>query len=306
MTDVRSYRGNGHGRVSGPFAPRPQGGSDFLGALQEAVRENPLPAALIGMGVFWMFMGGSNVSLFGGGARKSLFGTAAQGAHQFTGAVQQGGASLGATVGGTIQGMAQPAWQAGSAAAGAMGDAAAVTADAASRTAARAADAAVSSYQTTTDMVSRAAETAANATTTAASAVQDTAAKFSTGLQRTLSDLFERQPLLLGAVGLAIGAGIAASVPITEAEKQAMGEASDFVREKVGEATAEVTNQIKEAADAALSEVKAQGITPDTVTEAVGVMRNKMSGEKAVKERTTGSTAANSSRGNSGAGPRKT
>jgi hypothetical protein len=120
---------------------------------------------------------------------------------------------------------------------------------------------------------------------------------------RTLSALFERQPLLLGAVGLAIGAGIAASVPVADAEKQAMREASDFLREKVGEATADVTAQIKETADAALSEAKAQGITPDIVTEAVGVMRNKVTGEKSVKERTTGSTAASLSRGIRGGAP---
>jgi hypothetical protein len=278
MTEVRNYRGNGHGEFPGQFAQRPERG---LAALQDAVRENPLPAALIGMGVFWMFMGGSNVSLFGGG-RKSLFGTAAHGAQQFTGAVQQGGASLGASVGGAMQGMAQPAWQAGSTAASAMGDAAAVMGDAASRTAARAADVAAS----TTDMASRSAETMANATTAAASAVQDSAAKLSTGIQRTLTELLERRPLLLGAVGLAIGAGIAASVPITEAEKQAMGEASDFVPEKVGEKAA-------------------QGITSDTVTEAVAAVGKKMTGDKSAKERTA-STLASSSRGNSGAASRKT
>jgi hypothetical protein len=300
MTEVRTY--NGQGEVSGRLPIGADTGSDFLGVLQDAVRENPISAALIGMGVFWMFMGGSNVSLFGGGGRKSLFGAAAQGTQEFTGAVQQGGAALGAGIGGAMQGMTQPARQTGSAAATAMGDAAAATGDAA----ARAAGAAASGYQATVEMASRTAATMANATAAAASAVQDTAVNMSTGMQRTLSDLLQRQPLLLGAVGLAIGAGIAASVPITDAEKEAMGEASDFVREKVGEKAAEVTGQIKEMADVALTEAKAQGITPETATEAVAAIGKKVTGDKSAKERPGSMSGADSPRGKSGAGPRKT
>ena len=44
------------------------------------------------------------------------------------------------------------------------------------------------------------------------------------GLARTvqsdLGALFERQPLVLGAIGLAIGAGIAAAFPTTELETE--------------------------------------------------------------------------------------
>ena len=41
------------------------GRRDFVQRLEDAVRENPVPAALIGMGVLWMFMGGSRTSLVG-------------------------------------------------------------------------------------------------------------------------------------------------------------------------------------------------------------------------------------------------
>src|SRR4051794_2321090 len=71
MTDVRSHS-NGQGE---PFAaPRRAPAADkFMTALTEAVRENPIPAALIGMGMLWLFTGGSNTSLLGGDGRKSLF-----------------------------------------------------------------------------------------------------------------------------------------------------------------------------------------------------------------------------------------
>ena len=40
---------------------------DFLSDLSTAVRENPIPAALVGMGVLWLFSGGNKTTLGGGG-----------------------------------------------------------------------------------------------------------------------------------------------------------------------------------------------------------------------------------------------
>ena len=62
--------------MRGPGSSR----NDFMWSLTDAVRENPVPAALIGMGAMWLFMGGGNMSLFGGRDRTSLFGTVAHGA----------------------------------------------------------------------------------------------------------------------------------------------------------------------------------------------------------------------------------
>ena len=128
--------------------------------------------------------------------------------------------------------------------------------DAASGAAARAADAASSAYEATAGLASQTAETISNAATSAASMLSDSTARWSSGAQRNLADLFERQPLMLGAIGLAIGAGMAASLPITDTEKKMMSEASDAVREKISEAAAELTGQVKEIADAALDEAK--------------------------------------------------
>jgi len=271
MTEVRSY--NGHGEHPGHFASPAQSGENFLAALQDAVREHPVPAALIGMGVVWMFMGGGNVSLFGGSGRRSMFGTAAQGAAQATGAVGRAGAALGGTVSRGAQAITEPSRQAGAAATAALGDAA-------SSTAARAADAASSAYQATAGLASQTVETISNAATGAATMLQDTTARWSSGAQRNLADLFERQPLMLGAFGLAIGAGMAASLPITDTEKRAMGEASDFVRVKVSEKAADLTGQVKEIADAAVDEAKTQGITPKTVGEALRAVGSKISPEQ--------------------------
>jgi len=47
-----------------------------------------------------------------------------------------------------------------------------------------------------------------------------------------LGALFERHPLLLGAIGLAIGAGIAATFPTTEVESRVVGETSEEVKKR--------------------------------------------------------------------------
>src|SRR5436190_23295068 len=96
MTDVRQHS-NGH---AGPTIPTPHGpaSSDFVSALSEAVRENPIPAALIGMGVLWLFMGGSNTSLFGGDGRRSLFRTTTRGAEQVGKLLGETAARVGSSV----------------------------------------------------------------------------------------------------------------------------------------------------------------------------------------------------------------
>jgi len=47
--------------------------SDFVGSLQDAIQKNPVSAALIGMGVLWMFTGGRNIT-----AAAALFPAAAK------------------------------------------------------------------------------------------------------------------------------------------------------------------------------------------------------------------------------------
>jgi len=126
--------------------------------------------------------------------------------------------------------------------------------------------------EATTNAASRAADTLSNTATSAAHAMQETGTKWGNTVQQSIGELFERQPLLLGVVGIAIGAGIAASIPTTEAENKVMGGASDFVREAVSEKAA----QVKEMADAAVHEAKAQGLTPEAAGEALRAIGDKV------------------------------
>jgi hypothetical protein len=65
-----------------------------------------------------------------------------------------------------------------------------------------------------------------------------------------MQNLFERHPVALGLAGLALGAGVAASLPLTETER----EAGEAVRSKVSE----TASQAKEIAGAVAEEVKRQ------------------------------------------------
>ena len=265
MTLVRSYTNEQRGS-DGAAAAQGRGSGDFVNSLQDAVRENPISAALIGMGVLWMFMGGSNTSLFGGGGRKSIFRGVGEGAEEAVSVGRDTAARIRSSVG------RDAAAETVSHVAGGVREASATIAEHGSRTAGQAADAVASAYDATTNAASRAGDTLSNAATSAAHAMQEKGTKWGSTLQQSLGEIFERQPLLLGAVGIAIGAGIAASIPTTEAENKVMGGASDFVREAVSEKAA----QVKEMADAAVHEAKAQGLTPEAAGEALRAIGDKM------------------------------
>jgi hypothetical protein len=259
MTDGQYYTNGQDGRLSAAPDRHPPG--DFVSALQDAVRENPISAALIGMGVLWLFTGGSSTSLFGGGGRKSIFRSHSE---PVSGAVSD--------VGSSVRRLAASGAEAASQVAGAVRQASGAVGDAASRTGAQAADALSTAYGAATDIAAQSTDAIANATSTTATAAQKTAAQWGSTVQQNLSDLFERQPLVVGAVGLAIGAGIAASIRTTEAEKRTFGNASDFVRDTMTQKVAEA----KEMADAALKEANAQGLTPEAGGEALRIVGDKV------------------------------
>jgi hypothetical protein len=97
---------------------------------------------------------------------------------------------------------------------------------------------------------------------------RDSGGQIASGLKQTLSHLFEQQPLALAAVGLAIGAGIAAAIPTSDVEHEIMGESSEDLASFVSDRT-------KEVKDAVLNEAREQGLTPDAVSEAAQTIVEK-------------------------------
>jgi phage-related protein len=227
--------------------------SDFVSGLQDAVRQNPVSAALIGMGVLWMFTGGSRIT-----AAAALLSPAAR--------------ATATGIGGGLQASA---------------NAAGAATEGLRSAASRAAD---TVRETVTDVAATVGNTASQAYDSARGAVTDINDNFRDGtgaatgmagtLQGNLKDTFERQPLLLGAIGLALGAGMAAAVPPTQLETGYAGEAAEKVTAQVKEfATAQV-DRVSAAAERTLEAVKdeaaAQGLTPQAAKDAAVAVGAKL------------------------------
>jgi hypothetical protein len=184
-------------------------GTDFVNAIGGAVRDNPLPAALIGMGLVWLFTGGRS-------SLRSGFGAAVDGLSTVSAQVTDGAKSAG----------------------GAIGD-------------------------------------------SAASAVEGVRAGLSVAtMQSTLGDLLQRQPLLLGAIGLAIGGGVGATLPTSRVETEYLGDASATLQAKAraiaNEQTQRAANVAAGVKTAIAEEARVQGFTPDGLKERANEVEETM------------------------------
>jgi hypothetical protein len=95
-----------------------------------------------------------------------------------------------------------------------------------------------------------------------------------------LTELFRAQPLALGAIGLAIGAGIAAALPNTDIENAYLGEVSETVKSKTAEIAGQQVDKAATLAtdvmDAAAEEARKQGLTVDGARAAVAVVTDRV------------------------------
>lgn len=98
--------------------------------------------------------------------------------------------------------------------------------------------------------------------------------------QANLADMFEAQPLALGAIGLAIGVGIAAALPSTDVEKAYLGDASQTLKSRTAEITRgqidSATTLVNEVIDATSQEARKQGLTSEALKAAAGDVADKL------------------------------
>jgi hypothetical protein len=113
-----------------------------------------------------------------------------------------------------------------------------------------------------------------------ASGLPDMAGTVFDDVRSNVSELFREQPLALGAVGIAIGAAIAASLPATDLEASYLGETSDFVKRRagaiVGEQAERATDISKRVVDAVADEARQQGLTADGLKTAATQISEKV------------------------------
>jgi len=162
------------------------------------------------------------------------------------------------------------------------------------------------------DAASRAASTAASAVSNAMSSSYQTTAEAAAyareqalraGQQtrETFVQTFERHPLLVGGLGLAIGALIASAIPSTTPENRLFGETNDELQRRARE----MASRGYEAARTAAGEIyddtaraaQEQGLSIDALRQAADELGSKV---KNVAERATGMAAADNNQNAAG------
>ena len=217
-------------------------GTDFIQDLGDAVRKNPLSAALIGMGILWLFAGSRPMERAGDFARSS-------GLDRIPDAAGNAFDAARSTLGSGTD---------------AVGERVASAKDV------------VKVFDSATRYGGEYADTASEFVTS----IPGSSAEIFDTVRSNLSDIFKAQPLALGAIGIAIGAGIAAALPATEIEADYLGETSDSVREKAAQFAAEQTDRVTTVAgkivDAVKEEAATQGLTLEGAKTAAGDISAKV------------------------------
>lgn len=265
--------------AEGPHAD-PAFRPDFATGLSNAVRDNPASAALIGMGIAWLFLGGGKVTIFGGGKphdrQSQRNDQPRRDEPRYYDPPQASGDRRFASDDATAGSVGSTLSRAGTSLRDRADDAGAGIRDAASTLASYGSDAISSTSNGLGsasshigDVLSGVGSSAYDVSLATSHAVRYQA----DNLHQTISEFFERQPVALGVLGLAIGSGIAAALPKTDIERQYVGDASDMVKEQalsfVGGRLDDATALARNAAGEIAKEVKAQGLTKESLVEAV-------------------------------------
>jgi hypothetical protein len=229
-------------------------GSDFVRDLSDAARKNPISAALIGMGVLWLFTGGRTAERVGDLVRGAGFDRIPDAAGNVLDAarstLRSGSETIGSgvsSIGSGVSSATETLRDAGSA---------------------------------SLDRVARAGSDVAGAAYGYAQNIPDAGTALFGTARDNLSELFRTQPLALGAVGLAIGAGIAAALPATDLEAEYFGEASDNFKEQAADYASEQVSRAatvaEEVVTAVSDEARKQGLTVDAAKSALADIPGKL------------------------------
>lgn len=235
----------------------------------ERIKQNPVPAAIAGMGLYWLFQSGNgqgetsfsssrpqtngNTVPVDAGYRASSFHT---GTHETGSGV---GSKLGEVAGrvqDTASGLADKAQDTVSSVAGTVADAAGSAATKVQEAAGAVADTVQSSATAVAERVQSSAGVVAERVQSGAGAVaervQTTAHQSSDWLQRNL----QTNPLAVGAMALVVGAALGLAIPETEQEDRIMGRARDKVVDQAQEKASELGDKVQNVAHDAVEAVK--------------------------------------------------
>lgn len=228
---------------------RHSGGADFMHNLGEQVRSNPLPVALIGASIAWLIMSGRRVDANGAGSMR-FDGRSRQTADTVMDAARHGS--------GAITDTARSASDAAGDAARKLGGAASATragmadmASGLSQSASNTADSLRRGMHDAQDMMASGVARAGQGMSSVAETVETAGRRLAQGGRvrgGALVQMVQEQPLLLAALGVAVGAALGASLPRTRSEDEYLGPASDALKEQAQETARHQYEQVKETA----------------------------------------------------------
>jgi Protein of unknown function (DUF3618) len=254
---------------------RGSGGADFMRNLGETVKHNPVPLALVGVGLAWMMLGerrgryepspywdedddlaydvdrdeadlyredpytvGVSAAAYGTGAATAVEDDDGEGWAERAKATAEGARDKAAELRERARGLAEDA----TAGAGRLGAGA-------------------------RERLSRARALAGRAGEGRA-----LARRYGRRARQGFLQTLDEHPLVLGAIGLAVGAAIGSALPPSEPEDRLLGETRDRLRRQAGKTGHEQVKRAEAAAgaayDAAREEAERQGLTPEAVTQA--------------------------------------
>lgn len=215
-----------------------------------AIRDNPLAAGLIGAGVVWMLIGGRGLGVMAGAAQNAAgrAGAAAVTAGNALGSGIEKASSV------TVAGLKRAA------------------SDAAGSVTSLVPEISGTEGNKTMEVISDAGATVGNRINSAAVAGRE----YGVAIQSRLSATLEKQPLLLGALGIAIGAGIASTFATTSVESELVGEQSSVAREKLQSLSEVVRDRAQQVVSEVTTESKKQGLTPAAAKSAAAEIGKKV------------------------------
>jgi ElaB/YqjD/DUF883 family membrane-anchored ribosome-binding protein len=305
-------------------------GEDFLGAVQQRARENPLQAVAIAAGLtfpLWRIAASMPVPLLLIGAGLALgrssghraqpgqsdshgaqlyqqarekaeqaVGTVRERVHDAAEAVQQKASGVAEQVSHAAEHVTAGLRSVQERASETLGKAAST----ASQMAAQAAsipsqvygsgtEAAQSGMQTARDSASHMADQVKHTAYRGAVQMRDTGRN----VQHDLINTIQQHPLLVGAIGLAAGAVVAAAFPSTRVENRMFGQTSEALKEQAQDLVTEgaelARTTVTDLYQQALEEARAQGLSPEALRDAVKELASKA---KTVAQNATGLTAS--------------
>ena len=132
------------------------------------------------------------------------------------------------------------------------------------------------------DRVTGAADDASSAVRDAADTVKSQAEDLAQQARQTVSDTWDKNPLLIAGIGLGIGAFIAAAFPSTKAEETMFGEASDALRRQADGVAAKGVEAAKAAVEGVAAAASGEGLSVDGLNQLGESLTDKV---RAVAER---------------------